>query len=216
MRLLLKLGICLIQCIVVTSKYLTGRGDLNMNYDNILELAKMANNVYINNDDTRWMNVSLEEVYDMSIKNDSLKVYLFRGGGTNVIAIKGTSLYWSLEEEICKPEDINGDINVLSTYYNDKYNDNLYFSCCYYKESNLFSKCESCQEEKRGECCKECYKKSENADDNYLKVGSEIVENIKRDVNFDREEVLFVGHSLGGGVASLLAVKYNKVGVAFQ
>jgi putative lipase involved disintegration of autophagic bodies len=212
MRLLLKIGVCLMQCILGSAKFLTDRGDLKMSYDNILELAKMANNVYINHEDTRWMNVSLEEVYDMSIKDDSLRVFLFRGDNTNVIAIKGTSLYWSLKRERCKREDIN----VLSTYYNDKYNDNLYFSCCYYKQSNLFNKCDSCEEEKRGECCKECYKRSENIDDNYLKIGSEIVENIKKKINFDKDEVLFVGHSLGGGVASLLAVKYNKVGVAFQ
>jgi lipase ATG15 len=50
---------------------------------------------------------------------------------------------------------------------------------------------------------------------NYLNIGSEIINILQKTLDFN-EEIIFTGHSLGGAVASLLAIKYNKVGVGFQ
>jgi lipase ATG15 len=216
------------------SKFLDSKGDLVINYENILDLANMASNAYINPQDSNWINTNLQEIHDISLNSDSLRVYLFRNQTlkTNVIAIKGTTLYWgySLDNtcSINNNTDNTDNVYIDSTYYNDKINDNLYFSCCYYKQSNLFEHCDdNCQDNYNNyindynnyindyKCCLKCYNNSKNLDLNYLNIGSEIINNLQKTVNFN-EEIIFTGHSLGGAVASLLAVKYHKVGVGFQ
>ena len=200
------------------AKFIDRNGNLIINYENILDLASMANNVYLNPQDSKWLNTTLQEVQDISLNTESLKVYLFRNSQLkiNVISIKGTSLYWRYPQNIlnntCSIND--KDIYIDSTYYNDKYNDNMYFSCCYYKQSNLFEKCDQCQDE-YNTCCLQCYDNTKNLELNYINIGSEIVTNLQKIIDFN-EEVLFTGHSLGGTVASLLAIKYNKIGVGFE
>jgi len=202
------------------AKFLNQNKELILTFENILDLANMSHNAYFKPQDYNWLNTSLPEIQDLSINNDSLKVYLFRHPTTktNVISIKGTSLYWNnhinYTHDTC---DLDPTI-YSSTYYNDKVNDNLYFSCCYYKQSNLFETCTSCKQEQDNyhDCCTECYNNSTHLELNYLNIGSTIVENLKSQIDFDNEEIIFTGHSLGATVASLLAIKYNKVGVGFQ
>ena len=49
----------------------------NINYEMVYDLAAMSRNVYYNLNDNRWMNVSLPQVFDISINNDTVKSYLF-------------------------------------------------------------------------------------------------------------------------------------------
>lgn len=202
---------------ITTATFLDQNGNLIINYENILDLSKMAGNAYLTLEDSNWFNTSLQEVHDISLDKESLQVYHFRNSQlkTNVIAIKGTTLYWGYDSDTLQntcPK--NNDISIESTYYHDKYNDNLYFSCCYYKQSSLFDHCDNCNDN-NDICCLQCYNKTQYFDMNYLNIGSKIINNLQNTIDFN-EEIIFTGHSLGGTVASLLAVKYNKVGVGFQ
>lgn len=206
------------------AKFLDQNGNLIINYENILDLAKMANNAYLHPQDSNWLNTSLQEIHDISLNNESLQVYLLRDSQleTNVITIKGTSLYWNYPFNSDIYHDIytntcpkDKDLYIDSTYYSDKYNDNLYFSCCYYKQSNLFDHCNNCNNDKSDACCLDCYNQTRHFELNYLNIGSKIIDNLQKTIDFN-EEIIFTGHSLGGAVASLLAIKYNKIGVGFQ
>ena len=45
---------------------------------------------------------------------------------------------------------------------------------------------------------------------------STMIENINKVIDFDNSNVYFTGHSLGGLLASLLAVQYNKQAIIFH
>ncbi len=122
-------------------------------FPNILELVKMSHNVYYRIDSSHWLNVTLTKVRDLSITNNTVRAYLFSNddGTENVVSFKGTSTFWtslSVHEEN-EPDSIK--IKSL-TARNDKYNDNLYYSCCFYKQSKLFkcdNKCENGEFDKK-------------------------------------------------------------------
>ena len=68
-----------------------------LSYDMVYDLAKMSRNVYYKLPKyTSWLNVSLPQVFDTSIDNDTVRSYLFTNSdrSINVIAFKGTSLPW--------------------------------------------------------------------------------------------------------------------------
>ena len=193
----------------------------NLNYEMVYDLALMSRNVYYNLNDKRWINVTLPNVFDISTDNDTVKAYLFTNvvGNVNVISFKGTSLSWIRQDfETIDKNKSDFLVNMTSISQNDKYNDNLYFSCCFYKSSNMFKKCDSCKENTTvlNSCCKSCYKKSVKLDLNYMKIADNIIQNIKKHIDFDNSLVIFTGHSLGGTLASMLGLMYNKLTVAFQ
>ena len=193
----------------------------NINYEMVYDLAAMSRNVYYNLNDNRWMNVSLPQVFDISINNDTVKSYLFTNmdRSINVISFKGTSLYWLLQEkEQEKEKEQELMVNITSTSRNDKANDNLYFSCCFYKHNNIFSECKDCDgtSQEPLSCCKSCYKTSTMYELNYMNIADTIIQNVRQHVDFDNSIVIFTGHSLGGTLASMMGLMYNKLTVAFQ
>jgi lipase ATG15 len=192
--------------------------------------------------DSNWCDVDLKNVKNISINEDSVKAYMFSNEdySTNVISIKGTSLYWysSMNDEDYK---LKSTVNVdrvfgKGTGYNDKYNDNLFLSCCFYKESKFFSdiKCNDTLNvggqgslvpydkliddvfEEKKECSKRCYKRSLDFELNYFNIGKQIVELIKKEIQFDTTNIIFTGHSLGGVLATMLGIYYNKPVVTFE
>jgi lipase ATG15 len=197
-----------------------------LTFEFIYDLAAMSFNTYNpitssvpNTCTTKWIDVSLNNVRDISIMNDSLRAYLFSNENytENVIAIKGTTMYWGLVYAENKTE--TDDQHIYSSAYNDKYNDNLFFSCCYHKQSSLFEACDKCDQTKNDKvCCKDCYNDTMTFELNYFTIGINIVENVKQTIDFNNENVsiTFTGHSLGGAVASYLGLYYDKVAVAFE
>ena len=120
----------------------------------------MSHNVYYPIGDKTWLNTTLSSVFDISVSNDTIRSYLFTDETRNVavIAFKGTSIYWTGSNTNANTNANTGNVSIvdtslqfemtndkmcsLSTYKNDKFNDNLFFSCCFYKQSSLFGACE--------------------------------------------------------------------------
>jgi len=190
-----------------------------INYDSVYEFSKMANNAYYSIGSKYWLNTTLDIVENRSIEPDTVKAYTFRNIANDkiVIAFKGTSVYWtSLNTISDKTFNKYENMCTLSSSSNDKYNDNLFFSCCFYKQSNLFKTCDNCGVTEGTECCRGCYSNSLSYKENYINIVKEIVDNISLDYDFDKTEVYFTGHSLGGMLASVASIIYDKPAVTFE
>ncbi|NDC95445.1 hypothetical protein EB118_15325 [bacterium] len=184
----------------VASQFIDNHGDFIVSKDNVMQLAKLSSNVYLNNVMSGYQ-TNFTNYTDLSIDKNSVKAVLFTGvPDVDVIAIKGTSMF----DLYSCPNSIQ--FNYLSHHANDKYNDNLFFSCC---KLPFDCQCNStlCTS------CKNCYKKSLNFEINYIKLLHTIVKNYMHN---NKKPVIFTGHSLGGGLAAILANMYNKIAVSFQ
>jgi lipase ATG15 len=174
----------------------------------------MSYDAYYNINDSNWINIDYNTT-NVTIDANSIKAYLFTdiSNNNNVIAIKGTSI--NLLSMI--KTHIQSITN--STVRNDRLNDNLYFSCCFYKQNKLFDDYTSnCSNDNTSQntCSKLCYQESLNYNFNYIHQIITIIDNIKKLIDFDNSNVIFTGHSLGGGIASVMGIKYNKPVVTFD
>lgn len=160
---------------------------------------------------------------NIPIENSTIRAFLFSDptNSFNVISIKGTT-----------PPFISGNSDNYLTfqrpqkqaysYYsdvskNDKLNDNLFFSCCFYKQSNLFyDHCDYHFPVDSKTCLQDCYKNSSSVPHNYHVIAFEIINKIKDIIDFDNSQVIFTGHSLGGVVATFLGLYFNKTTVTFE
>jgi putative lipase involved disintegration of autophagic bodies len=133
-------------------------------------------------------------MYKKADDKDTVHAYVFSDNKTAIVAFKGTSL-------------------TSKTSNNDKINDNLFFSCCFYKENTHFR--DICENDKDKIICKsECFTKSLTMDNNYLQIAKELVETTN--VLNEYENVYFTGHSLGGTLASYMGLIYNRYTATFQ
>lgn len=196
-----------------------------LDYETVYEFAKMSNNAYYSITSKHWLNTTLDIVENRSIENDTVKAYLFTNSKRDkvVVSFKGTSVYWtnygSSTLQMERNDDIykyNNNMCKLSTSTNDKYNDNLFFSCCFYKQSSLFNSCDRCEKLEKSECCSKCYRDTLDYEKNYINIVKKIIDNISLDYDFDKSDVFFTGHSLGGMLASLASIMYNKTAVTFE
>jgi lipase ATG15 len=204
-------------------------------YNIIYEFAKMSHNVYYPIGDKTWLNTTLSSVFDISVSNDTIRSYLFTDKTHNVavIAFKGTSVYWTggytNANKNANTNDNTGNVSIvdtslqfkmtndkmcsLSTYKNDKFNDNLFFSCCFYKQSSLFEACE-CRE--KTICCKSCYQNSTSYEMNYINLIHYVIDKSRDIINLENTNLYFTGHSLGGMLANVASVLYDKPAVTFE
>lgn len=201
-----------------------------LKYETVYELAKMSNNVYYSMESKYWLNTTLDKVENRTIENDTVKAYLFTNNARDkiVISFKGTSVYWTNQNTLRVENTSNIHENsggilqnkdktcALSTSVNDKYNDNLFFSCCFYKQSSLFKVCDGCQGLENSECCSKCYGTSLDYNKNYINMVRKIVDNVKMDYDFNNIDIYFTGHSLGGMLASIASIMYDKPAITFE
>ena len=196
-----------------------------IDYQSVEEMAKMSHNVYYDFTSSHWFNTTLDIVIDVSIDNSTVKSYLFTNNenDTAVVVFKGTSLYWDSTTNAKLTTNANGDFTIKSPKSsNDRFNDNLFFSCCFYKQSTLFPNCNTCQEEvtrvtkNTDTCCKRCYQDIVQDPMNYINTIHKIIGVVQTYVDLDNADVYFTGHSLGGMLASVASLMYNKVAFTFE
>jgi lipase ATG15 len=173
-------------------------------YSNIYNLAEMSYNAYNNSE---WDKVPYNET-EIPDFQDTVKGYIFSDNEDKnvIVAIKGTSLYWTSKKG-----------SALSSQ-TDKLNDNLFLSCCYYKQTNLFNGLCNDENKEYHTCSKECYKNSTSFELNYLTIAKQIIENLKKNkiIDFEKSNIIFTGHSLGGVIATYLGVIYNRPVITYE
>ena len=87
------------------------------NPNHVLALAKMTLNSYYEPSDSKWLAIPGWEVdYSFGWSSKGIRGYVFSNGDSQVIVIKGTSL--------------STPIGSGPTAAQDKFNDNMMFSCC--------------------------------------------------------------------------------------
>jgi lipase ATG15 len=180
-------------------------------YSNIYNLAEMSYNAYTYINNTEWDKIPYNKT-DLPDIQDTIKGYIFSDNDDKnvIIAIKGTSLYWTRRQR-------SAGFDLLSSQI-DKFNDNLFLSCCYYKQSSIFNGL--CKDPNKEDhvCLKECYQNSTLFELNYFKIAKQIIENLKsnRIIDFERSNIVFTGHSLGGVIATYLGVIYDRPVITFE
>ncbi|CAM0137634.1 unnamed protein product [Umbelopsis sp. WA50703] len=171
--------------------------------ETVLALAQMANNAYSADEQKKdWRDVdgSWRSNGSYGYDDNGVRAQVFSNDKKSlyVIAIKGTSAgLW--------PGPTNS---------NDKLNDNLLFSCCCAHSNPAWQRVCDCFTGKRNECNKDCLRDSLLDRNLYYRTAMEIFFDVYEQ-NPDAS-VWFTGHSLGGGVASLLSLTFGNPAVTFQ
>lgn len=161
--------------------------------ETLLTLTKMAENAYTYPNASDWTPFPINKTTEINPEKDTLRGFIFSDYDEKnlIIVLKGTSL------------------GLLSNgSYNDKFNDNLFFSC-------------NIKNNKRYACDLDssinCYKQSLEFPLNYINIANKYFDNLikKLDLKNPDKNVLMVGHSLGGTLATYIGVKYDFRVVTF-
>lgn len=184
-----------------------------LSYSNIMTLAKMSYNAY----ESPGKNWEYVPGYNHSIIGNvpTVEGYIFTNGDTTIISIKGTSVWWYPN----KTDSEDNDHNPFSTknVKNDRFNDNLFLSCCYYRQSNLYKSLCNATNTTFHICEKQCYSKSTEYTFNYMTIAKNLIDSlIKNKIINQNNSLVFTGHSLGGFIATYLGVIYQKPVITFE
>ncbi|CAG8438736.1 2401_t:CDS:2, partial [Scutellospora calospora] len=171
--------------------------------ESILSLAKMSYDAYIElSKEAEWIDLDEDwEKLPFGWEDVGLRGYIFADpdNSTIIIAFKGTSLYL-----------VNGG---GPTAHKDKLNDNLMFSCCCAKVDFTWRGICGCH--MGGMKCNDaCIRNECDIKDSYYNVALEIYNQAK--IDYPNSKIWLTGHSLGGSIASLIALTYNLPAVLFQ
>ena len=165
--------------------------------NDIINFAILAKNAYITRHSPDWENLPpIDNTFPIDPRKDTIKGYIFSDARFEnvVISLKGTSL------------------GILSNdSYNDKFNDNLFYSCNPFIEYPKLYQCKNPNETIN------CYKKSLNYPLNYLNILDKyynVINNILK-LNDTNKNVILTGHSLGGILTTYLGLKYNYPVITF-
>ncbi|KAF7323099.1 hypothetical protein HMN09_00090100 [Mycena chlorophos] len=159
----------------------------------IAQLARMAGNAYAYNTNTSSLGnwYELDPAWQTSFpvgweEGEGFRghVFLSNDNNTLVLAIKGTTLQGPTSKQ-------------------DKFNDNLLFSCCF---------CDCYRKSWR--CDNTCLSKALIEDSLFYNVGVNLVNDIF--MIHPNANVWLVGHSLGGALAALLGATFGLPAVAFE
>lgn len=190
-----------------------------ISYNNVQSFALLSSNAYNNVNDTDWEHVNDTQRIPKDLSNDTVVAYLFSDDSlkNHVIAIKGTTTKFDLQTS--SNDEFLGDNK--ETVANDRFNDNLFFSCCFYKQSKLFndliqqSNCTASQLTSKT-CSKQCYTESTNYTNNYKNNIDNIISLLQRVIDIPSSQIIVTGHSLGGVLATFLGISINKPVVTFE
>ncbi|PVU90182.1 hypothetical protein BB561_004997 [Smittium simulii] len=169
----------------------------------LISLAQMAANAYSVKDSSSWEKLGKNWKTDMSIgwESDGLRGYTFvtEKNDTVVISLKGTSASLFM-------------VGAEATSYKDKLNDNRLFSCCCGAYSGIATQPCKCATSRKT-CSSSCLEKSLKVEDSYFVAASRIVTDVLK--QYPKSNVILTGHSLGGSVASIVALAFGLPAVVF-
>ncbi|KAL1947152.1 hypothetical protein VTO73DRAFT_14113 [Trametes versicolor] len=166
----------------------------------------MANNAYTEPKQKDWYDIgpNWNNSYPFGWEPDAdgFRGHIFAtpDNSTVIIAVKGTSLVW--------PIGGGGP-----TQRKDKYNDNLLFSCCCARVGPTWSTVCDCYEGGY-KCDQGCLEKSLAEDSLFYSIGVNLYNNVT--YMYPNSNIWFIGHSLGGSLASLVGVTFGNPVVAFE
>ena len=172
-------------------------------------LAKMCSNAYFENEKAKedgkgWYDLGDRWTLGSSFgwAEDGVRGHVFatEDNSTIVVAIKGTSA----------GKLVGGG---GSTGVNDKTNDNLLFSCCCARVDWSWSTVCDCY--KGGwECGQTCVEDALITESVYYPLATDLYNNITQ--MYPNSNIWLTGHSLGGSLASLLALTFGVPAVTFE
>ncbi|KAI0682348.1 alpha/beta-hydrolase [Cytidiella melzeri] len=171
----------------------------------LLELAKMTNNAYLEPGEAGWYELDQEWTvsypFGWEPDEDGFRGHVFAtpDNSTVVLSIKGTSMGF-----------IGGG---GPTAKKDKFNDNLLFSCCCARVDWTWTTVCDCY---RGgwKCDQECLERALVDDSLFYTVGTGLYNNLT--YMYPDSNIWIIGHSLGGGLASLLGATFGVPVVSFE
>jgi lipase ATG15 len=173
--------------------------------ETLLELAKMTNNAYVEPGDPAWYdlegNWSEDYPFGWEPDADGFRGYVFAtpDNSTVVLSIKGTSA------------GVFGGGGP--TTKKDKINDNLLFSCCCASVDWTWTTVCGCH---RGgwKCDLDCLEEALIEDSLFYPIGTNLYNNLT--YIYPDSNIWIIGHSLGGGLASLLGATFGVAVVTFE
>jgi len=168
-------------------------------------LAKMANDAYVPPEDSSWYGLgdgwNVSHPYGWEPGADGFRGHVFAtsDNSTIVIGIKGTTASFL------------GSGGPTSR--KDKLNDNLLWSCCCARVDWSWTTVCGCYSG-AGKCDAECLEDALQEESLFYPIGTNLYNNIV--YMYPRANIWVTGHSLGGGLASLIGVTFGVPVVAFE
>ncbi|TFK92300.1 alpha/beta-hydrolase [Polyporus arcularius HHB13444] len=166
------------------------------------QLARMTGNAYALPGRPNWYDIdpawNTSFPFGWEDKADGFRghVFLSPDNGTVVLSIKGTTLQGPTSKK-------------------DKFNDNLLFSCCCARVDITWIFHQVCKcYAKSWRCDNTCLTDALVQDSLFYNVGVGLINNLT--ALYPNAMVWLVGHSLGGGLASLLGTTFGLPAVAFE
>ncbi|EHK17707.1 uncharacterized protein TRIVIDRAFT_183117 [Trichoderma virens Gv29-8] len=170
----------------------------------VLTMAYVAADAYVENDgQADWQDIGApyNRSLDFGWGTDGLRGHIWadESNSTVIIGLKGTS-----------PAVFDGE----GTTTNDKVNDNLFFSCCCAQQGQwTWHQVCDCATGTYA-CNNTCVRTALQEENRYYAAARELYSNVTE--QYPDSNIWLAGHSLGGAVASFLALTYGLPAVTFE